>query len=203
MKLYHCTRSRSTRIRWLLEELALPYELVELPFPPSGPLKDELQRINPLGRIPTLVDGDLVLIESGAMVQHILERHAGGRLQPPADSPERGEFLNWMHYAEGSLMVPVGVLVRQLLFTPEDQRNIEQIRDARAQCLRLLQPIEQALAGRQYLLGEFSGADCMLGYSVHLTDLLKVVDDTMPNVQAYLERIRQRGAWEKAMTPTV
>ncbi len=203
MKLYHCAGSRSVRVRWLLEELGLDYALEEMAFGPQALTSPEYLRINPLGRVPSFIDGDVVMHESGAIVQYILETYAHDRLQPAVGTPARAQFLNWLHFAEASLMMPVGMLVGQLVFTPEEKRNEGMLKYARKTYARQMAVLDGALADRDWLLGEFSAADCMMGYTVFLTAFMKVLDDTTPNVQAYFARVRSRPAWQRAMTSTL
>ncbi len=203
MKLYHCAGSRSVRVRWLLEELGLEHELEELPFGPQALKSEAFRRVNPLGRVPALIDGDLVMHESGAIVQYILETYAEGRLQPAIGTRERGEFLNWIHFAEASLMVPVGMLIGQLVFTPEAQRNAGMIAYGQQKYAEQMKLVDDSLAGREWLLGEFSAADVMLGYTVFLAAYIRMLDETTPNVQAYFARVRARPAWQRAMTSTL
>jgi len=203
MRLYHCAGSRSVRVRWLLEELGLDYELVEMPFSQDTLKAPAYRAINPLGRVPALVDGEAIMHESGAIVQYILEQYAPGRLQPAPGTPQRAEFLNWMHYAEASLMVPVGMLIRQLVFTPEAQRNAGMLAYGREQYAALMKVLDDALSTRDWLLQEFSAADVMMGYTVFLCAYMKVLDDTTPHVRAYFSRVRARPAWQRAMTSTL
>ncbi len=203
MKLYHCAGSRSVRIRWLLEELGVDCELHEMPFTMEALQSEDYLRVSPLGRVPTLVDGELVMHESVAIAQYILETYADGRLQPAVGTPERGRFLDWMHYAEASLMVPMATFIRQLVFTPEGKRDEVALATAREKYAQLIVPVEEVLADRDYLLGEFSAADCMLGYTVFLSAYVRVLDDATPNVQAYFARCRARPAWERAMRSTL
>ena len=88
LRLYHAPRTRSVRVLWLLEELGLPHELVTVPF--KAPSSEFFVQETPLGKIPTLEDGDVVLCESGAIVEYILERYGEGRLAPAVGSPLRG-----------------------------------------------------------------------------------------------------------------
>ncbi len=92
MKLYYAARTRAVRVLWLLEELGLPYELVRRPFDP--PSDRFFSQSTPTGKFPTLVDGDVTLCESGAIVEYILERYGEGRLAPPIGTPERAASLS-------------------------------------------------------------------------------------------------------------
>src|SRR5262245_58438734 len=107
IKLYFAPRTRSVRVRWLLEELGIPHDLERVEF--IDPTKPFAQR-TPLGKFPVIEDGDVTLCESGAIIEYILERYGNGRLAPAIGSPLRGEFLQWMHFAEGTAFQPIGVI---------------------------------------------------------------------------------------------
>jgi glutathione S-transferase len=106
--LHHLNNSRSQRIIWLLEELELPYELVKYqrgnPVPLAPP---ELKQVHPLGKSPVIVDGDIVIAESGAIVEYIIDTYGKGRLRPAAATPDYWRYIEWLHYAEGSAMLPL------------------------------------------------------------------------------------------------
>ena len=194
--LYHAAMSRSVRVRWLLEELAIPYQLEirklsELKTP-------EYLALHPLGKVPSIKDGELVLFESGAIVQYLLETYGNGRLEPKIGSPERPKFLQWLHFAEATLAPPLGQIVQHTLIRPEAERIAAVVPDARKAAGNALAVVERALAGRSWLLSEFSAADVMLGYSVALANFIKVVGDATPNVKAYLARCQERPAYRKA-----
>ncbi|MGH7897355.1 MAG: glutathione S-transferase family protein, partial [Candidatus Binatia bacterium] len=133
----------------------LPYELETPPFrPPSVPFTQQ----TPLGKFPTLVDGDVVLGESGAILEYLLERHGKGRLAPAPGAPLRPAFLQWVHFAEATLMPPFGEIVRHTLFKPEPERIPAVVSDARARAAATLAVVEKALAGKQYLVATSSRA---------------------------------------------
>src|ERR1051326_5343320 len=97
--LYHAPRTRSVRIHWLLEELGLPYRLQVVDFvPPPTPFAQR----TPPGKFPAMVDGDVTMFESGAIVEYVLERHGKGRLAPPPGTAARAAFLQWIHFAEAT-----------------------------------------------------------------------------------------------------
>jgi len=108
LKLYFAPRTRSVRIRWLLEELGIPHELERVEFRPQP---TPFAQATPFGKFPVLVDGDVVMAESGAILEYVLEVHGNGRLAPAVGSPQRGEFLQWVHFAEGTAFPPLGVLI--------------------------------------------------------------------------------------------
>ena len=196
--LYHAPLSRSVRVRWLLEELGIPYQLETRKL---GELKaPEHLAVHPLGKVPALKDGPLVLLESGAIVQYLLENYGDGRLEPKIGSPERPAFLQWLHFSEATLAPPLGEILQHTLIRPEAERIPAVVPDATKRAGNALAVVERALAGRDFLLGEFSAADVMMGYSVLLASFVKLVTDATPNASAYLARCRARPAFQRAAT---
>lgn len=200
MKLYHCPQTRSVRVYWLLEELGVSYELVQFDFTPENLKKPEYLQINPLGKVPAIQDGELTMFESGAIVEYILEKYGKGRLAPAPGTPARGVFLQWIHFAEATATPPLTDMAQHTMMKPEAERIPAVVADAHNRALAILGVVEQALAGRQYLLGaEFSAADIMMGYTVLLMKWLGVLSDAHPNTLAYLARLEARAALQKAL----
>lgn len=200
LKLYHCSRTRSVRIYWLLEELGLPYELATIPFmPPLPPAKPFAQR-TPFGKVPTLQDGDLTMFESGAILEYILERYGQGRLAPAPGSPLRGPFLQWVHFAEATAFPPLANIAWHT-FKQDTESVAGAIADYRTWATGAFDVLEHALSGRAYLLGaDFSGADIMMGYTLKCAQWFGVLTDAYPNLTAYLARLEARPAFQKALT---
>lgn len=197
LTLVHVPLSRSLRVRWLLEELGLPHRLETRSF--ADLKRPEHLALHPLGKVPVLRDGELVLFESGAILQQLLERYGAGRLEPKPGTAERSLYWQWFHYAEASVTPPLGLVVRHTMLLPEAER-IPAVADwARAQAARVLAPVERALAGRSWLLPDFSAADVMMGYSVKLASLLRLLGAATPNLSAYLARCEARPAWQRAL----
>ena len=195
IKLYHAPFSRSERIRWLLEELELPYELVNVEFVRST---NAFSQATPSGKLPVIEDGDLIVSESGAIVEYLIERYGSGRLAPPIGSSLRPAYLQWIHFAEATLMAPLGELIRQTSFYPEDQRVAFVMDDVRMRAAAAVDVVERALNGKDYLAGEFSGADIMMGYSLAWATYFEIFPDPKrPNVTAYYERLGARPANRK------
>jgi glutathione S-transferase len=194
--LYHAPFSRSLRVRWLLEELGLEYRLETRSFPELK--RPEHLALHPLGKVPALTDGEIVLFESGAILQHLLERYGEGRLEPKPGTKERALFWQWFHYAEASVTPPLGLIVRHTVLLPEAERIPAVAAGARAQTRETLAPVERALEGRSWLLPEFSAADVMMGYSVKLASLMRLLDAATPNLAAYLARCEERPAYKRA-----
>ncbi|MCZ6502036.1 MAG: glutathione S-transferase family protein [Gammaproteobacteria bacterium] len=197
LKLHHAPNSRAGRIVWLLEELELPYELNKMKFHPSDLKSDEHRGRHPLGRVPVLEDGDVMLYESGAITEYIIERHANGALKPNVDDPMYPEYLQWFHYCEGMVMPPVNTIVVQTILLPPERRNEEALGQAQRLLTKAVVPIDKALEGRDYLIGDFSAADVMLGHACYMSRRLGCVGDDLTNLQAYLDRVEARPAFQK------
>lgn len=199
LKLHFAPNSRAGRIVWLLEELELPYELNRMEFHPKD-LKSEAHRArHPLGRVPVLEDGQVTLYESGAIVEYILERHRNGGLKPSVDAAEFPTYLQWFHYCEGMVMPPVNTIVVQTLLLPPERRDETALVQARKLLTKALMPVDEALEGRDYLIGSFSAADIMLGHACFMSNRLGAVSDEMTNLKGYVERIAARPAFQKAI----
>jgi glutathione S-transferase len=197
--LYHSPRTRSVRVLWLLEELGVPYELQVVQFTAEALRSAQHLQVHPLGKVPAIRDGDLTMFESGAILEFILERYAGGRLAPPPESPLRGPYLQWFHYGEATMLPPLGDLAQNLFIRPEAERIPAVVPDARARAARALGVVERALDGKSYLLGStFSAADIMTGYGVLLGKWFGLLGE-FPNVTAYVARLEDRPALQKAL----
>ncbi|MCH9786976.1 glutathione S-transferase family protein [Pseudomonadales bacterium] len=199
LTLHFAPNSRAGRILWLLEELALPYELNRMDFHPKDLKSDAHRARHPLGRVPVLDDGDISIFESGAIVEYILERHKNGGLKPDVASLLFPEYLQWFHYCEGMVMPPINTIVVQTILLPPDRRDEKVLGQAQRLLTKALEPVNDALAGRDYLIGDFSGADIMLGHACFMSQRSGCVTDEMTHLLAYIARIAARPAFDKAI----
>ena len=199
LKLHFAPNSRASRIMWLLEELELPYELNRMDFHPKDLKSDEHRERHPLGRVPVLEDGDVSIYESGAIVEYILARHKDGGLKPSVDSSLYPEYLQWFHYCEGMVMPPVNTIVVQTVLLPPDRRDETVLSQAQRLLTKSWAPVEEAMTGRDYLIGDFSAADVMLGHACFMSNRLGCISDDMPNLKGYVQRIAARPAFDKAI----
>ncbi len=199
LTLHFAPNSRAGRILWLLEELALPYELNRMDFHPKDLKSDAHRARHPLGRVPVLDDGDISIFESGAIVEYILERHKNGGLKPEVASPLFPEYLQWFHYCEGMVMPPINTIVVQTILLPPDRRDEKVLGQAQRLLTKALEPVNDALAGRDYLIGDFSGADIMLGHACFMSQRSGCVTDEMAHLAAYIARVSARPAFDKAI----
>ena len=200
LKLHFAPNSRAGRIVWLLEELGLPYDINKMAFHPSDLKSDEHRARHPLGRVPVLDDGDISIYESGAIVEYVLERHKNGGLKPAVDDERWPMYQQWFHYCEGMVMPPVNTIVVQTVLLPPDRRDETALGQAQRLLTKALAPVDEQLAGKDYLIGDFSGADIMLGHACFMSNRLGCVGDDMPNLKAYVGRVESRPAFQTAIT---
>lgn len=199
IKLYHAPRTRSLRIVWLLEELGLPYTVERVEFAPQP---DRLFAQNtPNGKVPVLEDGEVVMFESGAMVEYLLERYGKGRLAPAIGSSERATFLQWLHFSESTAFAPLASVVWLVRYRTDAAQNGALIADAKGRATMAFAFLEKALGTREYLLESgFSAADIMMGFTLFAARAFGVIDDSCPRLTAYSQRIEARPAYQKAVT---
>jgi glutathione S-transferase len=195
--LHHLNNSRSQRIVWLLEELGLPYELrlhernaqTQL-APPS------LQAVSPVGKAPVIEDGDTVVLESGAIVDYLLRRHGKGRLQPDPASAEYDSYVQWLHYAEGSAMLP---LMLNLYVSRLKEAGAPLQARIDSELANHLGYIDRSLAGKQYIMGDdFSGADVQLSFIGEMA-ARQGRAAAYPHLSEWLERLHARPAFRASV----
>jgi glutathione S-transferase len=209
---HHLNESRSQRVLWLLEELGLPYEIKRYQRDPNTMLAPaSLRAVHPLGKSPVVSDGELVLAESGAIIEYLVERYGNGRLIPPPGTPERLRYRYWLHYAEGSAMPP---LLLKLVFD----------RMERGPAPFFIKPLVRSIAGKvkgafiepqltlhlDYLeseLGKFtwfagselSAADIQMSFPLEAARARAGLAADRPHLLAFLQRIHARPAYQRAL----
>jgi len=200
MRLHHVPGSRSCRVLWLLEELGgIDYEVETYRLGDPRLRAPEYRALNPGGKVPTLEEGGVAFHESGAIVQYLLERHGRGRLEPAVGSPARGPFLQWMHWSEASLMPPLGQINAHKFVLREADRIPAALALARRQFARVVEQLDRALVGVDYLVeGRFTAADLMAGYGIALAGLVGERPPGAPAVRDWFERLSRRPAFERA-----
>ena len=199
LTLHFAPNSRAGRIVWLLEELGLAYDINKMAFHPQDLKSDAHRARHPLGRVPVLDDGDIRIFESGAIVEYVLARHKNGGLKPAEAADEFPQYLQWFHYCEGMVMPPVNTIVVQTVLLPPDRRDETALAQAQRLLSKALEPVHAALEGRDYLIGDFSAADIMLGHACFMINRLGCVGDDMPHLKAYVERVANRPAFKTAI----
>ena len=198
MTLYHSPHSRSVRCIWALEEMGLDYELVTLKFPPRVHHK-EFKAINPLGTVPCLVDGDLLMTESCAIVQYLVERYGPTPLAVARDDPDYGAYLNWLQRADATLTFPLTLVFRYRDLEAPERQSPQVAEDYRRWFLGRLRSVEAAVAEREYLCADrFTAADICVAYAPYFARSLGLGESLTPKVQEWMERVTARPAFARA-----
>jgi len=194
---HHLNNSRSQRILWLLEELAIPYELKCYQRDPKTNLAPpELKAINALGKSPVMEDGAQKLIESSAIIDYLIRRHGDGRLQPDPSTPTYDEYVQWLHFAEGSAMLP---LMLNLYVGRLGEAGAPLHPRINSEVANYLSYLDTALSQSDYLLGdEFSAADIQMSFIGEIARAQGKLGD-YPHVTAWIERFQARPAYQAAL----
>jgi len=171
-----------------------------MPFTKEGLKSPEHRARHALGRVPVLEDDDISIFESGAIIQYILERHKDGGLKPDVGSEEFPYYLQWFHYCEGMVMPPMNQIVVQTILLPPDRRDENVLKQAQNLLTKSLGPVNRNLEGKDYLIGDFSAADLMLGHSCFMANRLGCVPEDMLHIKNYVANIEARPAFQKAIS---
>ncbi len=195
LKVHHLNNSRSQRILWLLEELGTPYEIVKYqrmsPMPLAPP---ELKEVHPLGKSPVITDGDKTIAESGAIVEYVIDRYGNGRLRPKHGTDEYWKYVEWMHYAEGSAMLPLLLALYAGLLGDGAALLRPRIDGEIANNLSYM---EAALAGRHFFVGnDLTGADIQL---IFVLEAAGTRLEPYPGLTAYRDRMHARPAYQRGI----
>lgn len=195
IQLYHFSmQDRSDRVRWLLEEMQVPYENKTLNIA-SGELKSaNYLKLNPMGRVPTIVDGEVVLFESAAICMYLADKYSLGKLAPKFDDPTRADYTKWMIWSVGSLEC---VVARMFTHTKNEEEKKITHAYVKEQCEILLKPLLEVLSKQEYILKSgFSAADIMLAAIIPGAYDYIVKDRSI--LKEYQEKLMKRPAAIKA-----
>jgi len=169
--LYHVPRSRSARSLWLLNELAVPFQVVEMPFTMKALRAPEYLAISPAGRVPCINDDGTVLFESGAIAQYLCEHYDPAGLGRRAGHAEWPEWVQWIHFSE-TIAVHASYLVQQANFVTPESRSEAVVTLERKRLRKTLEVVDRRLANRDHMLASgFSAADVAVGYSIYMGNL--------------------------------
>jgi glutathione S-transferase len=195
LKIHHLNNSRSQRILWLLEELGVPYEIVKyermspVPFAPP-----ELKAVHPLGKSPVLDDGGRVIAESGAEVEYIIDTYGKGRMKPKAGSDDYWRYIEWMHYAEGSAMLPL-LLALYTGMLGDAAAALKPRVDS--EIANNLSYMESAMKGRAFFVGnDLTGADVQLLFPLEAAGARL---EPYPELVKYRTRMQDRPAYKRGI----
>lgn len=197
IEIHHLNESRSRRITWMLEELEQPYEVFCYQRDPRTRLAPpELTQIHPLGKAPVLRDDGAVFIESGAIIDYLVRRYGGGRFSPAIDTPAYNRYVEFLHYAEGSAMLP---LMLKLYVGRLGEAGAPLQPRIDSELANHLGYLDRALEGRDYFVG-----DTLTGADVQLSFVAQVAGrgdgrSTWPNLARFVDRIEARPAYQRAV----
>jgi glutathione S-transferase len=200
LTVHHLGKSQSERIVWLCEELEIPYELKRYTRDPVTILAPaDYKALHPIGAAPVITDGDLVLAESGAVVEYILARYGNGRLALKPDHADFAQFLYWFHFANGTLQAQMGrnMILNRLKLAVDHPMLVM----FRARLDRSFDLVNARVRDAEYLAGdEFTSADIMIGFSLTTMRYFMPYDlGRCPDIRDYLGRIAARPAYRRAM----
>jgi glutathione S-transferase len=197
LTVHHLNDSRSQRVVWLLEELGTPYEMTRYQRNAKTRLAPpELEAVHPLGKSPVITDGDVRIAESGAIVDYIIRRYGQGRLMPRNDSPDFEPYNEWLHYAEGSAMLP---LMLNLYVGRLKEAGAPLQPRIDSEMANHLGYVDRALKGRQFFIGDsLTGADIQMSF---VAEMAKVFDKLglYPDLDAWLGRMHARPAFQRSI----
>ena len=197
IKLWHCQDSRSLRPLWALEELGLEYDVETLRFPPRVFHKDYLG-LNPLGTVPFFVDGDTRMTESSGICHYLVETYEKYEFGLKPSHPEYGEYLNWLFHSDATLTFPQTLVLRYSMFEPDERKQPQVADDYRQWFMARLRMLDARMEDRTYLVADkFTIADITVGYALFLGEFLGLRDAYKPQTRAYLDRLKQRPAFNK------
>ncbi len=194
---HHLNDSRSQRILWLLEELGLPYEIKRYQRDAQTRLAPpELTAVHPLGKSPVITDDGRTIIESGAIVDYIIRRHGKGRLQPAPETPAYDDYVQWLHYAEGSAMLPLMLNLYAMRLGEAAAPLTPRIESEIANHLGY---VDGRLKGRQFLVGDgLTGADIQMSFVGEVAGAFGK-RSAYPNIEHWISHLHQRPAYRKAL----
>lgn len=196
MKLYHAKNTRSVKILWLLEELHIDYDIKRCELSRGGGFHSQSV---PGGKFPALEDGDIVMNESGAIVEYILDCYGNGALAPDRSSPLWPQFLAWLHYAESTAFPVFQNVAFHTFQLPEEQRAPVVVKTETPWAHDILSHVNKSLTGRDYLLGDqFTAADIQMGFAFFMAKRLGLVTE-YSNVTRWLAQLERRPSLQKSL----
>jgi len=192
---HHLNESRSQRVLWLLEELGAPYEVRHYQRDAKTRLAPpELLAVHPLGKSPVIEDGGQTVIESAAIVDYLMRHHGGAQLVPAQPSAAFEQYNQWLHYAEGSAMLP---LLLKLYVSRLGEAGAPLAPRIDSELNNHLGYVDRALAGREWLVGDsLTGADIQMSF---VGEAARGLRASYPNLDAWVRRFQQRAAYQRAL----
>ncbi|HLJ00461.1 MAG TPA: glutathione S-transferase [Bradyrhizobium sp.] len=197
LTLHHLNDSRSQRILWLLEELGTPYAIKHYQRDAKTRLAPpELAAIHPLGKSPVITDGDLKIAESGAIVDYLIRKYGNGKFMPAPGAADYEAYLEWLHYAEGSAMLP---LMLNLYVSRLKEAGSPLHPRIDSEIANHLGYVDGALKGREFFIGPtLTGADIQMSFVGEMADIFERLGP-FANIRAWLARLHARPAFQRGI----
>jgi glutathione S-transferase len=191
MKLYEFAPTRSIRVRWVLQELGVPFESVVVDLRTEESRSPAFLAVNPAGKLPALVDGDLVLTESGAIVMYLADKFPEKGFLPQ-DQRARAEVMRWLFFTVTELEQPLWRIAKHTNILPKGERVPADVPLAQRDFTNMARVLEAHMEGREFVVGpSVTVADFVLGYTLDWANLAKLLGD-FPRLRAYLDRMYAR-----------
>jgi glutathione S-transferase len=196
LKIYHSQGARSLRVLWLCEEMGVPYQTAEASFfKPS----DEFKAVNPLRTVPAMVDGDVRMIESVAMMIYIMAKHGPTNLEVKPDEPGYGDYLQFLMFGEAGVAAYGNPLVATRFMAPEDQKQNWTAGYLKNAILKRLEFVGERLAGKPFVAADrFTAADISVAYIVTGAKFAGIEEEIPTSVKSYVANLQQRPAFQRA-----
>lgn len=190
ISLYYHPYSRAAGTVWALEEAGVPYDLKVIDIMKGDQKSAELISKNPMGKLPTLVDGDVVVTEASAIALYLADRYASGRLAPALDDPKRGTYLRWSFFAPS--------VIEPAVMAKGEDWKVKEVSAGWGNYASMLAAAESAIAGKRFVLGdEFSMADVVFGGTLRFMMAFNQIE-SRPDFKAYVGCLDERPAYQRA-----
>ncbi len=200
LTIYHAKHTRSLRVVWTAEELKLAYTLKHMPFDPAALRSEEFLTLNPFGALPAIEDGGVRMTESGAICHYLTEKYGHAPFKRALGDADYPAYLQWIHAGEATLTPPLTALSQHTVIRPPEHRLQAVAAEAGEAFRDRLVALDRQLGETGYLLGnDFTAADVMVGYALHVANLLGLMADVPDDVGKYWVRLSQREAYRRAL----
>jgi glutathione S-transferase len=198
IKVFGSPPTRALRILWMLEEMGLPYEVRRVDFP-NRHADSEFMAASPSGSMPAIVDGEISMMESTAILEYLGARYGPTPLVPAQDDPSWPAYLTFLHFGEASLMGPLNVAIGTLFFAPEEEKKNWGARHAVEIFVRKSAALVEPLKRHAFIAGDaFTAADISCGFAIGVAKPLGAEERLDPILIDYLARLRERPAFKAA-----
>jgi glutathione S-transferase len=196
--LYFAPRTRSGRVRWMLEELGVAYDLRAIDLEGGENNKVEYRRIHPLGEVPALVDDDLIVLDTTAICMYLADRFPDRQMAPPVGSPDRARYYQWLSIATGVVEPIVQTIFDTTVVSPDPERSPPILAAAMKRWREVGKMLDVAMGGRAYFVGErLTAVDILLGSILMWAGQMDLLDD-LPDLKSYAHYLASRGAYKRA-----